>query len=181
MIAAGAKSARPGSPAACYWKDIGTPQRYFEAAVDWMAPEAFRRAWRQEPGRPYPANRSGGRRIGPAVVPPGGRPCTLVLADHGIRTTEEGTAEVDATVAIGRHLKAKGAARTGNLPGRPLFRPGFLRRLGRHLTPVRSLRPSGIRRRCRRFTRRVVGSLVALSQDGAVGFDPAWAWQGPGL
>ena len=90
-----------------YWIDIGTPDNYRRAVYDKMAPMAFKRAW---PGcqlrnlsREKIQGDGSDRKWYRLTV----AKRSLVMADHGIRKGPQ-TSEVDAFVAIGRHLDAVG-------------------------------------------------------------------------
>ena len=92
-----------------YWQDIGAPQRYQTAVIDQMAPLAFEAAFGtrpQEAIRRHQLHGDGSDRRWYRLAA-GQR--TLIMADHGIRTTRE-QQEVDAYVSIGHHLHAKGIA-----------------------------------------------------------------------
>jgi len=93
-----------------YWQDIGTPDTYRTAVMDRMVPLAFEKAF--SAAQPSP----------PTVTPLKGdgsdrkwfrltvENASLIMVDHGIRSDTDKKYEVDAFVAIGRHLYARGAA-----------------------------------------------------------------------
>ena len=111
----------------CYWTDAGTPQRYRAAALEMAGRRGFEKAFGHLPGpnaRWQGLAGDGSDRRWHRLME-GSR--SVIVADHGITHTEL-TSEVDAFVAIGRHLHKKGAAGAGNfLPG-PVFRDGLRRR-----------------------------------------------------
>ena len=91
------------------WQDIGTPESYRKAAFEQMAPDAFRAS--------QPGYREG--KIDQTLLKGDGSDrkwyrltsegSSLIMADHGIRqSSHQYTQEVDAFVAIGKHLEATG-------------------------------------------------------------------------
>lgn len=97
-------------PSNHYWQDIGTPETYHTAVMDHMVPLAFEKAF--SAAQPSP----------PAITPLKGdgsdrkwfrlttENASLIMVDHGIRSGTDNRYEVDAFVAIGRHLYHRGAA-----------------------------------------------------------------------
>jgi NDP-sugar pyrophosphorylase family protein len=86
-----------------YWKDIGKPKAYKEAAFDTMAPQAFQNAYpncRDNKFSKEPIQGDGSDRIWYRVSSDNS---SIIVVDHGIRREEE-IAEVDAFVNIGKHL-----------------------------------------------------------------------------
>jgi aminoglycoside/choline kinase family phosphotransferase len=143
-----------------------------------MTPEAFRRAYGTLPGRP----------IGSTLMAGDGsdrrwyrleadRQC-LIMADHGIRPSAGETVEVDATIDLGRHLWRAGLAVPRIHLSDRFCGLVFFQDLGdMHLQHYvqRSENPRAVAAAYERLVR----LLVRLSQEGAVGFDPSWAWQTP--
>src|SRR5512143_1847956 len=88
------------------WMDVGTPERYRLAAREACAREAWRRAFADVPPAVFTWERlegDGSDRQWSRLRGAGG---SLVLADHGLRTTTA-VAEVDAFIQIGRHLRGQ--------------------------------------------------------------------------
>jgi aminoglycoside/choline kinase family phosphotransferase/dTDP-glucose pyrophosphorylase len=160
-----------------YWNDLGTPERYRQAALDRMIPMAFGRLRPQHPPNPaameaLPGDGSERRWY---------RLCSgelsLILADHGIRRSPE-TTEVDAFVDIGTHLRSRGIAVPAIHLHDRFSGLVFLEDMGdEHLQDA--VRRSADRDRLRALYRPVIRQLIRLSVDGAEGFDPAWTWQSP--
>ncbi len=143
---------------------------------DGRAPEAFRLAFGERPPGPIrlaPLAGDGSDRRWYRIEARGRR---LVLADHGIRTSTEATAEVDATVAIGRHLERKGVPVPRIHLDDRFSGLVFLQDLGdTHLESfVRRARDPG---EVAGAYATLIGLLARLSRKGAEGFDPAWTWQ----
>jgi len=159
------------------WKDIGTPQRYRQTVLARMAPHAFQRAFGINVRGPVdyaPLPGDGSDRKWYRVSA-GAR--KLILADHGIRK-QEAPSEVDAFVAIGRHLLNRG------IPVPEIFLSDtfsglvFLEDLGDDSLQkvVRGLEDRDAVSACYRA---VIDILVKVSVAGAVGFDPGWTYQTP--
>ncbi len=157
------------------WADIGTPERYRQTVYDQMTPGAFAKAFPDRP--PHPINRDplagdGSDRLWYRLT---SGPSSLILADHGLRTGPR-TAEVDAFVAIGRHLRAAGV----NVPQIHLcdrcaglvyledvgdeHLQEAVRRISRDEDLITRYRP-------------VIRQLVKMAFAGAENFDPAWTYQ----
>ncbi len=160
-----------------YWQDIGTPEAYRRAAAEQMARQAF------------DTIRSGGRQrqIHYSLLAGDGSDRkwfrlrsgkqSLVMADHGIRH-QTGTTEVDAFVAIGRHLKQADVA----VPEIVLFDTFcglvFLEDLGdTNLQQV--VKQSNTTSEVLACYRPVIRQLIAMSFAAARNFDPAWTCQTP--
>jgi aminoglycoside/choline kinase family phosphotransferase/UTP-glucose-1-phosphate uridylyltransferase len=159
------------------WMDLGTPERYRQATREASAREAWRRAFSDLPPVPFSWERmegDGSDRQWSRVKAGGG---SLVLADHGLRSTAA-MSEVDAFIHISRHLKSKG------LPV-PIIHFAdafaglvFLEDLGD--TSLQSVViAEADRQRTMAIYRRIVERVIALSTEGAEGFDPAWTYQTP--
>ncbi|MFZ0611943.1 MAG: sugar phosphate nucleotidyltransferase [Desulfobacterales bacterium] len=89
------------------WADIGTPERYRQAVYDKMTPGAFARVFPDRPPGPIDRELLAGDGSDRLWYRLKSGPFSMILADHGIRTGPQ-TVEVDAFVAIGRHLRAAG-------------------------------------------------------------------------
>lgn len=180
------------------WKDIGTAERYRQAVFDTMGPEAFERAF---PGGghdrivrvPLKGDGSDRRwfRLRSAPVSGSGMPShslgaepsrksdthenTLIMADHGIRT-ETGPCEVDAFVAIGRHLYRRG------LPVPRIYHYDtfsgcvFLEDLG-DINLQQIARQTRDPEELASRYEAVIDLLMDMSIKGARGFDTAWTYQ----
>jgi aminoglycoside/choline kinase family phosphotransferase/dTDP-glucose pyrophosphorylase len=146
-----------------YWTDIGTPERYRQAVYDKMTPRAFAQVLPDCP--PGPIEREllagdGSDRLWYRLT---SGPSSLILADHGIRTDTR-TAEVDAFVAIGRHLRAAGIEVPQIYLSDRFAGLVYLEDIGEEL--VAHYRP-------------IIRQLVTMAFTGAKNFDPAWAYQTP--
>lgn len=160
-----------------YWKDLGSPERYRQAVIDTLAPEAFKQAFGRAPEPAVsctPLAGDGSDRKWLRIF------CgnkSLVAADHGIQTGEQ-ISEFDAFVAIGGHLYKKGLAVPAIYAHDRFSGLVFLDDLGDTLLQSLILAepdPQSIEARYRQ----VIDSLLALSTHGKEGFDPAWALEEP--
>ena len=161
-----------------YWDDIGTPQRYRDANIHYMAPRAFKKAF------PYNACKTiareelkgdGSNRRWYRLTT-GHR--SLIMVDHGIcnHAMPSQTSETQAFIAIGRHLHQKGIP----VPQIYLYDTFaglvFLEDLGDcHLQQVirNTDRPDQIIA----WYQQVIDMIIQLSISGYQNFDLAWAWQ----
>jgi aminoglycoside/choline kinase family phosphotransferase/dTDP-glucose pyrophosphorylase len=158
-----------------YWQDIGTPQSYRATVFDQMAPLAFEAAFEDRPDLAAVQSRSlhgdgSDRRW--FRLQAGSH--SLIMADHGLRTAR-GPQEVDAYVAIGRHLRAKGIAVPriylyDNLAGL-VFAEDFGDQ------NLQALIGRSDQSQRVRLYRRVIDQWIAMALEGAKEFDPAWTFQ----
>jgi aminoglycoside/choline kinase family phosphotransferase/dTDP-glucose pyrophosphorylase len=160
-----------------YWTDIGTPERYRQAVYDNMTPLAFSLALAGKPPGPTAREPLAGDGSDRRWYRLTSGPHSLVLADHGIRTDPK-TAEVDAFVAIGRHLRAAGI----NVPRiylcDRLAGLVYLEDIGdEHLQTV-ARRAANNAELLARY-RPLIRQLVKMAVDGGKNFDPAWTCQTP--
>ena len=157
------------------WQDIGTPQRYRQAAYETALPRAFRKAFGDIPGPGIKKKKlkgDGSERQWYRLKT--GRHC-LIMADHGIRE-KRSISEVDAFVHIGQHLYRQGVSVPKIYYFDAFCGLVFLDDLGdvnlqqaARLTPnPQSLIP---------LYKSVIDQLIKLSLRGADNFDPAWTYQ----
>lgn len=157
------------------WKDIGTPERYRHTVLSQMAPQAFQRAFGRDilPPVDYAPLAGDGSDRKWYRLSAGAR--TLILADHGIRK-QDARSEVDAFVAIGRHLLTSGIP----VPEIFLFDTFsglvFLEDLGDDSLQAVVLSLDNSDAICVCY-QAVIDILVKLSVWGAAGFDPGWTYQ----
>ncbi|GBC61920.1 hypothetical protein DENIS_2882 [Desulfonema ishimotonii] len=172
----GGRKIRAWMPKALEWQDLGTPARYRHAVLGQMAGAAFRAAWPDLPEGEIRQTRlrGDGSDRGWFRLTMSGK--TLILADHGIRTRRGGTAEADAFVAIGRHLREKGNPVPRIFRADPFSGLVFLEDRGDvHLQDA--VRNAGTADAVTALYRQVIDRLVSLSLSGAEDFDPAWTCQ----
>ena len=160
-----------------YWADIGTPASYRQAVRKAMDPLAFGQirgggASDRIDCKPLAGDGSDRRwfRLASDTT-------SLVMVDHGIRQRIECT-EVDAFVAIGRHLFSQGVS----VPEIYLYDRFaglvYMEDVGDvHLQEVVRRTPDPAK--ITAIYRKVIRQLIAMSQTGIEGFDPSWTYQTP--
>jgi len=159
------------------WMDVGTPERYRLAAREASAREAWRCAFADTPPATVTWERLEGDGSDRQWSRMKGAGSSLVLADHGLRSTAA-VAEVDAFIQIGRHLKRQGMPVPAIHFADAFAGLVFLEDLGdTNLQSVVQSEPD--RRRTMDIYRMVIDGVIALSREGAKGFDPAWTYQTP--
>jgi aminoglycoside/choline kinase family phosphotransferase/GTP:adenosylcobinamide-phosphate guanylyltransferase len=159
-----------------YWQDIGTPASYKQAAYDEMAPSAFQRAYPDSQAGPIERSELSGdgsdRRW--YRLSDGSR--SLVMADHGIRGSEA-TQEVDAFVAIGKHLKSSGVPVPEIFSYDTFSGLVFMEDAGDQSLQETVLKTEGSEAAIIELYRPVIRQLVNMSISGATEFQTDWTWQ----
>jgi aminoglycoside/choline kinase family phosphotransferase/dTDP-glucose pyrophosphorylase len=158
------------------WSDIGTPDSYRRTAYAHLAPLAFQAA--------HPSSHGQGEILRHRLPGDGSDrrwyrltrgSASLIMADHGIRPAPP-PQEADAFVAIGRHLHGTGVA----VPQIHLWDTFaglvFMEDLGNE--NLQQTMTGGGHSRLNAY-RAVIRQVIAMSVDGARGFDPAWTYQTP--
>ena len=158
-----------------YWQDVGTPERFRDAAMDALAPEVFRMAFPDSSVNAIRRRQLAGDGSDRKWyrLSDGGK--SIIMADHGITPDPEGS-EVRSFVSIGTHLFKRG------LPVPRIYRYDafsglvFMEDLGDdHLQQaVRQEPDDGKKKGC---YRKVIDTLLDLSTEAADGFDPRWTCQ----
>ena len=159
------------------WTDVGTPERYTEAVLERMSPEAFRIASPGfSPGRIDRIKLKGdGSDRKWYRLRASDR--TVVLADHGIFRGKS-PSEADSFVAIGTHLNAVGIS-VPKIYHYDLFSGMvFLEDLGDVILQDVILRANGVDKVISCYER-VIDAMIRMSLRGAQGFDTAWTYQTP--
>jgi aminoglycoside/choline kinase family phosphotransferase len=174
MLADGKKLRAVMIPKAC-WQDIGSPERYRQAAIDKAVPLAFERAFAAPCRRAVDRLKlkgDGSQRRWYRLKSERG---SLIMVDHGIRQTRK-NCEVDAFVHLGRHLDRQGVP----VPAIYFFDTFsglvFLEDLGDiHLQQV--VQSTADTSRLISLYQSVVAQIIRLSRQGAVRFDRNWTYQ----
>ena len=158
-----------------FWEDLGTPPRYLKTAARFMAREAFKAAFGRPPLTDPVFTKLKGDGSDRTWHRVSSGTDTLVAVEHGIRPTTA-VCEAEAFIRIGRHLYGRGLPVPRLYAADPFSGLAFMEDLGnRHLQDaVRSLDAPADQAA---LYRRVIDQLMALSQKGAAGFDPAWTYQ----
>jgi aminoglycoside/choline kinase family phosphotransferase len=101
----------------------------------------------------------------------------MILADHGLRAAA-GVAEVDAFIAIGRHLRDRDVPVPAIYFADPFAGLVFLEDLGDTSLQAAVLALPD-RKSVMTAYRSVIDAVVRMALDGARGFDTAWTFQTP--
>ncbi len=157
------------------WSDIGSPQRYRQAARDIMAAAVFREMGPEKADAPItwkPLAGDGSDRRWYRLRQ-GNR--SVVMVDHGLRMGAP-PGEADAFVNIGRHLHARGLPVPRILRADAFVGLVCLEDLGdNHLqTHVAGLSSPGA---VASLYRKIIDLLIQISVSGGSGFNPDWTWQ----
>ncbi|MFP3980479.1 MAG: sugar phosphate nucleotidyltransferase [Desulfobacterales bacterium] len=160
-----------------YWNDLGTPERYRQAVIDTIGPEAFDRAFGRAPESEIDCVPLAGDGSDRKWLRARDHDQSLVIADHGIQT-EARTTEFDAFVAIGSHLHQKGLAVPAIYMHDRFSGLVFVEDLGDTLLQSLVL-PESDPAAIETHYRAVINGLLDMSTAGAEGFDPAWGYQEP--
>jgi len=158
-----------------YWRDVGTPERFRQAAIEELAPAAFAAVGHSKQRTEITAARLKGDGSDRSWYRLSAGSASLVVADHGIQTGT-GTKEIDSFVSIGRHLHNAGIPVPSIYSADRFSGLVFLQDLGdTHLQNI--IEKTMDRQEIRAIYRRVIDELIRLSRKGAEGFDTGWTCQ----
>jgi aminoglycoside/choline kinase family phosphotransferase/choline kinase len=162
-------------PRGAFWNDIGTPQRFQQTAIESNLAGAFQHAHSHVPVQPIVKKKLKGDGSQRHWYRLSSKHLTLIMADHGIHT-DETTAEIDAFINIGNHLRSVG------IPVPQIYSHDrfaglvFLEDLGD--TDLQSVvHRTTDERNVMAWYKKVIDILLNLSISAAKGFDPAWTCQ----
>lgn len=159
------------------WQDIGTPERYRQAAIGKAMPKAFERAFGTHPRRRIHRVKlkgDGSQRRWYRLTSELG---SLIMADHGIRESSR-PSEVDSFVNIGRHLYRHGVPLAKIYYYDTFCGLVFLEDLG-DVSLQQAARAANGRKALVDLYKSVIEQLIKLSQRGAEKFNRAWTYQTP--
>jgi NDP-sugar pyrophosphorylase family protein len=158
-----------------YWQDMGSPDGYRDAAVDAMAPDVFQSVFPEDTAPVVQRRRlagDGSDRNWFRLTAGGHR---LILADHGITPDVPGS-EFNAFVKIGKHLYRRGLPVPRIHAHDGFSGLVFLEDLGdTHLQ--QAVRRASGPGQVESLYRKVIDTLLDLTEKAAGGFDPAWTFQ----
>jgi aminoglycoside/choline kinase family phosphotransferase/dTDP-glucose pyrophosphorylase len=158
-----------------YWQDMGTPQRFRDAVVDIMAPQAFQSAFPGFPNNPIHQQPLSGDGSDRHWFRLSCGPHHLILADHGIPPTLAGS-EVNAFIHIGKHFFQCGIPVPRIVAHDEFSGLVFLEDLGDcHLQQLVS--QASHDDPIRRLYRQVIDTLLNLTVQAVTGFNPDWTCQ----
>jgi aminoglycoside/choline kinase family phosphotransferase/dTDP-glucose pyrophosphorylase len=159
----------------CEWSDLGSPERYRQAARGIMAEAVCQEMGQSRLGLPIRWDTLAGDGSDRRWYRLQGEGFSVVMVDHGIR---EGAppGEADAFVNIGRHLHRRGLPVPRIIREDPVAGLVFLEDLGdQHLqTWVAALSSQDD---VLALYRHIIDLLLQIWLKGADGFEPAWTWQ----
>lgn len=158
-----------------YWRDIGTPQRYRQTALEQMVPQAFRIGRPERPPGPITCRKLSGDGSDRRWYRLSSADHSLVLVDHGIRG-RLGTSEADACIDIGRHLRRAGVS-VPQIYQADRFAGLVLLEDAGDVHLQERVRQEGLSPDVLDLYREVIRQLVRLNVNGGRGFDPSWTWQ----
>ncbi len=157
------------------WQDIGTPERYREAAWDAAVPRAFQAAFGNILDLAVEKQKLKGDGSERQWYRLKSGEHTLILADHGIRA-HRSVSEVDAFVHIGQHLHRQGVP-VPEIYSYDLFSGLVLLADLGDISLQQAAGPVTNPRTLIRLYQKVIDQLVKLSRRGADNFNPAWTYQ----
>jgi aminoglycoside/choline kinase family phosphotransferase/dTDP-glucose pyrophosphorylase len=157
-----------------YWNDIGTPERYREAAIDHMAPKAFESAFGAAPSTDITFHRLHGDGSDRRWFRLSSDVGDLILADHGIRIGPP-PQEADAYEHIGRHLLRLGLPIPAIYLADPFSGLVFVQDVGdHHLQAALEYLDDTAKLD---LYRQVIDLWSVMGHEGQKGFDTAWTYQ----
>ena len=157
------------------WQDIGTPERFRQAAFDAIVPQAFRKAFGEIPNSPVKRKKLKGDGSERQWFRLKAGDHSLIMADHGIRASRS-ISEVDAFVQIGQHLYRQGVSVPRIYVGDTFCGQVFLADLG-DVNLQQAARLTTEPESLISLYKSVIDQLIKLSLGGKDKFDPAWTHQ----
>lgn len=158
-----------------HWVDMGTPEKYREAAIHETAATAWASAFGKRAITPITRIRIAGDGSDRRWHRLSADGQTLILAEHGIREHAAPT-EVDSFISIGIHLHKR------DVPVPKIFHADhfaglvFLEDLG-NMNLQRFIKTANRPKTIRDTYERVIDILIHMNTAGKDGFDPAWTYQ----
>ena len=163
-------------PDGLVWTDIGSPERYRDAACQAMIQEAFFRLTGHSHTPDIHRQKLAGDGSDRLWCRFATADTSIIMVDHGIRPGSE-TEEVDSFIRIGKHLFDTGVAVPAIILSDPFAGLVFLEDLGDlHLQEV-VLQNTADREVILSLYHSVIDQLVHMALAGRHGFDPKWTWQ----
>ena len=156
-----------------YWLDTGTPQRYTQAAYDWMAPEAFTRAFGSSAGpiKRIPLAGDGSDRRWYRLQDERG---SLIMADHGIQT-QSIPSEARSYVALAGHFRSLGTPVPRIYISDTCSGLVFMEDLG-DVNLQAYVAQGAHDDHILQIYGRLIDMIIDFSRRGLARFDPAWAY-----
>ncbi len=158
-----------------YWKDIGTPEHFTQAAFDRSAPTAFTKAFGSKSHSHLERTLLAGDGSDRRWYRISSNNHSLIMADHGIRSAPEIT-EAESFIKIGNHLRKQ------KIPVPEIYHSDlfsglvYVRDLGDINLQVIVQKETVNQKIIRRY-QQVIDQVICMSVNGAEAFDPAWTYQ----
>jgi len=160
-----------------YWRDIGTPESYFEAVYEKTAPDVFKKVFGNQNNHLLKRSLLAGDGSDRKWYRVSSGDKTLVMVDHGINTNDS-LQEVDSFIKIGRHLKSMGLPVPDIYHAERFSGVIYLEDLGDiHLQSV--VKNETDQDSIASLYRNVIGHVIQMSAKGAVAFDNSFTYQTP--
>ena len=158
------------------WTDIGSPERYRDAACRAMVREVFMGLTRQDETPEIHVQKLAGDGSDRLWYRFSTADTSIIMVDHGIRTGPE-TEEVDSFIRIGKHLFSKGVAVPAILLSDPFAGLVFVEDLGDLHLQEMVLQNKSDSELILSLYRLVIDQIIHMALAGRHGFDPKWTWQ----
>lgn len=159
------------------WNDLGTPERYKEAAIVELTPLAFKEAFPDSHCEDVTISELKGDGSDRRWFRLTSQNNSLIMADHGIRETLS-TNETDSFIEIGKHLHAKGLPVPRIILHDSFSGLVFLEDLG-DIKLQNIIISSGKRSEILSWYKQAIDNLAELSLTGRKDFDTSWTYQSP--
>lgn len=158
-----------------YWKDIGTPETYKEAVIEKMGRQAFSQVFSKDK-KAINMTKLAGDGSDRKWYRVFSENKSLIMADHGIRTTLNESEEVDSFVSIGQHLYNKGVSVPEIYMYDTFSGVVFLEDLGdTHLQSI--VMKTKKSNEIILLYQTVINRMIQMCISGMDGFDPSWPYQ----
>ena len=164
-----------------FWRDIGTPESYFEAVYKESTPIAYEKAFGHKSKSPFQRQLLFGDGSDRKWYRIASNTRSMIMADHGINAQNSNqhlTAEVDSFIKIGQHLHEK------KIPVPEIYHfetfPGivYIEDLGdTNLQAVVEKETSD--KTVINLYQSVIDQVILMSIQGAQSFQPSWTFQTP--
>jgi len=158
-----------------YWKDIGTPDHFTQAAFDRSAPTAFTKAFGKKDHGHLERTLLAGDGSDRRWYRISSNSHSLIMADHGISSGPEIT-EAESFIKIGRHLRKQ------KIPVPEIYHSDlfsglvYVRDLG-DINLQTIVEKETDNQKIIRLYQQVIDQVICMSVNGAKSFDPSWTYQ----
>ena len=164
-----------------FWRDIGTPESYFEAVYKESTPIAYKKAFGRQLKSPCQRKLLTGDGSDRKWYRITSNTHSMIMVDHGINAQnrkQQQTAEVDSFIRIGQHLRQK------KIPVPEIYYSDsfsgivYLEDLG-DVNLQTIIKNETDDKSVIRWYQSVIDQVIQMSIQGAQSFQPAWTFQTP--